>query len=89
MIVDWVEILGWTGFAILVSAWVPQTLQTIHAGKTDISVAFILMYVFSSLLLTIYSVLENDHVFIALNGLLTIGSGINLYYKLFPRIDDE
>ncbi len=86
---DWVDILGWTGFAILVSAWVPQTLQTIRAGKTDISVAFILMYVFSSLLLTIYSVLENDHVFIALNGLLTIGSGINLYYKLFPRTDDE
>ncbi len=83
-----IEILGWTGFAILVSAWVPQTLQTIKAGRTDISLAFILMYVSSSLLLTIYSVLENDHVFIALNGLLTIGSGINLYYKLFPRKSD-
>ena len=83
-----IEILGWMGFAILVSAWVPQTLQTIKAGRTDISLAFILMYVSSSLLLTIYSVLENDHVFIALNGLLTIGSGINLYYKLFPRKSD-
>lgn len=83
-----IEILGWTGFAILVSAWVPQTWQTIKAGQTDISLAFILMYVSSSLLLTIYSVLENDHVFIALNGLLTIGSGINLYYKLFPRKSD-
>ena len=82
---DWIEILGWTGFAILIMAWIPQTMDTIRAGRTDMNIAFILMYVFSSLLLTIYSILENDHVFIALNGLLTIGSGINLYYKLFPR----
>jgi uncharacterized protein with PQ loop repeat len=85
---DWIEILGWTGFAILIMAWIPQTIDTIKAGKTDINIAFILMYVASSLLLTIYSVLTNDSVFIALNGLLTIGSGINLYYKLFPRKED-
>ncbi len=84
-----IEILGWTGFAILIMAWVPQTVDTIKAGKTEVNIAFILMYVVSSLLLTIYSILENDHVFIALNGLLTIGSGINLFYKLFPRQSDE
>lgn len=84
----WVEVLGWTGFAILIMAWIPQTYDTIKAGKTDLNIAFILMYVFSSLLLTIYSVLEGDTVFIALNALLTIGSGINLYYKLFPRKSD-
>lgn len=79
------EILGWLGFAILIMAWIPQTFDTIKAGKTQMNLAFILMYVFSSLLLTIYSVLENDLVFIALNALLTVGSGINLFYKLFPR----
>lgn len=84
-----IEILGWTGFAILIMAWIPQTMDTIKAGKTDMNIAFILMYVISSLLLTIYSILENDHVFITLNALLTIGSGINLYYKLFPRNSDE
>ncbi|RNC84712.1 MAG: hypothetical protein ED557_06965 [Balneola sp.] len=84
-----IEILGWTGFGILIMAWIPQTIDTIKAGKTDLNIAFILMYVVSSLLLTIYSILENDHVFIALNGLLTIGSGINLYYKLFPRQKNE
>lgn len=82
---SWIEILGWAGFAILVMAWIPQTVDTIRSGRTDINIAFILMYVTSSLLLTIYSVLTNDPVFTALNGLLTIGSGINLYYKLFPR----
>ncbi len=86
---SWIEILGWSGFAILIMAWIPQTYDTIKAGKTDINIAFILMYVFSSMLLTVYSILENDHVFIALNALLTIGSGINLFYKLFPRKNDE
>ncbi|MBO6522378.1 MAG: hypothetical protein JJ971_01005 [Balneolaceae bacterium] len=85
---NWIEILGWSGFAILITAWIPQTLDTIKAGRTDMNIAFILMYVISSLLLTIYSILENDHVFIALNTLLTIGSGINLFYKLFPRKQD-
>lgn len=84
----WIEVLGWTGFAVLIMAWIPQTMDTIKAGRTDMNIAFILMYVISSLLLTIYSVLENDHVFIALNALLTIGSGINLFYKLFPRKKD-
>lgn len=83
-----IEILGWTGFAILIMAWIPQTIDTIKAGRTDMNLAFILMYAFSSLLLTIYSILENDQVFIALNALLTIGSGINLFYKLFPRKSD-
>lgn len=80
-----IELLGWVGFGILVVAWVPQTWQTIKAGHTEMNMAFIILYASASLLLTIYSVLTNDLVFIALNGMLTIGSGINLFYKLFPR----
>lgn len=80
-----VELLGWAGFAILILAWIPQTWETIKAGRTEMNIAFILMYAISSMLLTVYSVLENDTVFITLNALLTLGSGINLFYKLFPR----
>ncbi|HAH51234.1 MAG TPA: hypothetical protein DF712_01050 [Balneola sp.] len=83
-----IEILGWSGFAILIGAWIPQTWQTIKQGKTDISLAFILMYVSSSLLLTIYSILSNDLIFTVLNAMLTVGSAINLYYKLNPRKED-
>lgn len=84
-----VEILGWAGFSILIMAWIPQTVDTVKAGRTDINIAFILMYVASSLLLTIYSVLTEDVIFTTLNALLTTGSGINLYYKLFPRNEAE
>lgn len=80
-----IEILGWTGFGILVAAWIPQTWQTVKAGNTSMNIAFIVMYFLSSMILTVYSVLISDPVFTALNGLLTLGSGINMYYKFFPR----
>lgn len=80
-----IEVIGWIGFSILVGAWVPQTWQTIKDGYFGGNVLFIIMYVTSSFLLTVYSILIEDYVFIALNGLLTIGSGINFYYKVFPR----
>ena len=80
-----IEFLGWAGFGILVLAWVPQTWETIKAGYTNTNLAFILLYFTASLILTIYSVIIDDHVFTALNGMLTVGSGINLYFKFFPR----
>ncbi len=80
-----VELLGWLGFGLLITAWVPQTWDTIKSGRTDMNLVFIMLYVTSSLLLTVYSVLTVDYVFIALNALLTVGSGINLFYKLKPR----
>lgn len=80
-----IEILGWAGFGILVAAWIPQTWDTIKQGNTHMNIAFIIMYFSSSMMLTIYSVITGDPVFTALNALLTLGSGINLFYKLFPR----
>lgn len=80
-----IELMGWVGFGILVAAWIPQTIDTIKAGSTQMNIAFIIMYFTSSLLLTIYSILIGDTIFTALNALLTMGSGINMYYKLFPR----
>jgi MtN3 and saliva related transmembrane protein len=84
-----IQLLGWIGFAILISAWVPQTWQTIKEGSTHLHIAFIIMYFTSSVLLTVYSILIEDYVFIALNALLSFGSGINLFYKLFPRMSEE
>ena len=80
-----IELLGWIGFAILVSAWIPQTWETVKKGQTQLHIAFIIMYFTSSVILTVYSVVVGDTVFIALNALLSLGSGINLYFKLFPR----
>ena len=66
-------------------AWVPQTLETIRRGYSGTNLLFNAMYMTASLLLTVYALLIEDWVFVALNALLSIGSGINLFYKLFPR----
>ncbi len=80
-----VEIIGWVGFAILIAAWIPQTVETVKKGETQLHIAFIIMYFTSSVILTAYSIIVGDTVFIALNALLSLGSGINLFFKLFPR----
>lgn len=80
-----VEMIGWIGFGILVMAWIPQTWDTIRDGYCSTNLVFIILYALASLVLTIYAALQSDYVFVALNGLLTIGSGINMFYKLFPR----
>ena len=80
-----VQWIGWIGLFLLLLAWVPQTRETIKAGKTEVNLLFIILYVVSSATLALYAFLSSDSVFLVLNGLLTIGSGINLYYKIWPR----
>lgn len=80
-----IEVIGYSGLILLLLAWVPQTYETIQVGKTPINLGFVLLYMISSIMLSVYAYLKDDSVFLLLNGLLSIGSGINLYYKLWPR----
>jgi uncharacterized protein with PQ loop repeat len=79
------EIIGWVGLGLLLVAWIPQTMETIRTGCSGVNVLFVTLYVCSSGLLAVYAYLRVDIIFFILNALLTIGSGINLYYKLWPR----
>lgn len=80
-----IEVIGYSGLILLLLAWVPQTYETIQVGETPINLGFVLLYMISSIMLSVYAYLKDDSVFLLLNGLLSIGSGINLYYKLWPR----
>ena len=40
------EVIGWAGFILLVTAWVPQTIDTIKNGKTDINIVFIILFMY-------------------------------------------
>ena len=79
------NVIGLTGMIILVSSWVPQTIENIKYKKCDLNINFILLYTFSSLLLTIYSFLISDFIFFILNFLAFVQSFINLYIKLVYR----
>ena len=79
------EWIGYAGVIALVLAWVPQSMETIRAGRCDVALGFLLLGALGSASLMCYALLRGDMVFSILNGLTTIGSLINLYYKLFPR----
>ena len=51
-----------------------------------VALGFLLLGALGSGSLMCYALLHDDIVFSILNGLTTLGSLINLYYKLFPRI---
>jgi MtN3 and saliva related transmembrane protein len=79
---SYILILGLVGMIILVSSWIPQTIETLKTKKCPLNLKFILLYTISSLLLTIYSMLIKDVVFTILNFLAFSQSLINLVVKL-------
>jgi MtN3 and saliva related transmembrane protein len=76
------ELVGLIGMLLLVSSWVPQTWETIKNKRCPLNLEFVLVYVTASTLLAIYSYLIGDWVFLTLNSLAALQSGVNLYVKL-------
>ncbi len=80
-----IELIGYIGLAGVVICWIPQSVETIRAGRCAVNLIFLILMVVGSVCLTIYAIAKNDVVFSILNSLTTVGALINLYYKLFPR----
>ena len=80
-----VSLFGLVGDGLIIVSWIPKTIKTIKKGRTNENWSFIFIYVFASLILTIYSFLVSNLVFIILNGAVTLLSGIDLFYKIDPR----
>ena len=81
-----IHFFGLVGLCCIAAAWIPQTVKTIREKRCDIGKAFLVLYIFGSISLTVYSSLNFDPIFLALNLLATIQSLINFYYKLFPKL---
>jgi len=79
------EVIGLLGMLLLVSAWIPQTVETIKARKCPLNLQFIIIYVTASTLLTVYSYIIGDWIFFALNFLAALQSAINLAVKLAEK----
>ncbi len=82
-----IDIIGYIGLAGVVICWIPQSIETVRAGRCPINLIFLMLMVVGSVCLTIYAIAKNDIVFSVLNSLTTVGALINLYYKFFPRSD--
>jgi lipid-A-disaccharide synthase-like uncharacterized protein len=79
------SIIGYIGLGAIAVCWVPQSLETIRAGRCSVNLLFLILTVLGSICLTLYAIEKADMVFSVLNTLTALGGLINLYYKLFPR----
>ena len=77
------KIIGLIGLLAIVACWIPQTLEVVRTKHSQMKLSFLLLYFAGSIALTIYAI--GDSIFVILNLLTTIGSVMNLYFKIFSR----
>lgn len=80
---EWIGYVGMVAFAL---AWIPQSYDTIKAGRCEINLTFLLLAGLGSFSLMAYAALKSDTVFAAVNALTAAGALVNMYYKLKPRV---
>ena len=72
---------GLIGLALIVIAWVPETIKSLKSKKTA-RPEFLLLYFLGSLFLTLHAMTIRDLIFIILNAIATVLSGTNLVRSL-------
>ncbi len=83
------EWIGYVGLTALVVCWIPQTIDTVRLGSCPVNLGFLLLTALGSLSLAAYAASFGNTVFTVLNCLTTLGTAVNIYYKLFPRKTPE
>ncbi len=76
------KIIGLIGLLAIVACWIPQTLEVLRTRRANMRLSFLIPYLVGSIALTVYAL--RDPIFLTLNLLTTVGSAINLYYRIFP-----
>ncbi len=79
------SLFGWIGMACIVLCWIPQTLETARQRRCAVNRGFLLLTTIGAFSLAIHAVFLRDIPFIILNSVATLGSGVNLYFSLFPK----
>ena len=80
-----VSFLGYLGLFLVAVCWLPQTIETIRAGRCGVNTLFLFLSAIGSVCLVVYAIGRDDLVFSVLNSLTAIGAIVNLYYKFSPR----
>lgn len=75
-------ILGIIGISLLAIGWFIEAAKMIKEKRSSIDIKFGALYVIGSLLLVIYSFQINDMIFMILNGLVVVSSGLSLFYAI-------
>jgi len=78
-------IIGIIGVILLGVGWIPETISIIREKASKIDWRFGALYVIGSILLAIYAFQINDLIFLILNSLIAIMSGISLFFSVKER----
>lgn len=66
------QYLGIAGLALLLIAWMPETIQNWKEKGKNLNLKFVLLYFFGSLFLALHAVAIGDMPFFVLNALATL-----------------
>ncbi len=66
------EYIGIAGLALLIIAWIPETLQNWREKGRNLNLKFVCLYLSGSLFLAYHAFVINDAVFTWLNGLAAL-----------------
>jgi uncharacterized protein with PQ loop repeat len=80
---DWLNLVGSIGF---VACLTPQLLRTLKRRRADdLSLVFLILVLFSSACILLYSMERRNHVFAAAQAVNLVVWGTVLYFKLRPK----
>ncbi len=79
---DWLNVVGSLGF---VACLTPQMIRTLRLRRADdLSLLFLILVLFSSVCILLYSLERNNIIFAAAQGANLVVWGTVLYFKLRP-----
>lgn len=77
------QYVGLAGLALLVIAWIPQSLQNFKERGKNLNLKFVMLYLFGSAFLAAHAYFIGDLVFMALNSLAALIALANACIILF------
>ena len=77
--------IGIAGALLLLIAWLFETLESVKNHKSLIDLKFALIYIISTILLTVYAYQNNDIVFFGVNFCLIILVSFEILYTIYKK----
>lgn len=77
--------IGIAGAILLFLAWLFETIESIKKHKSLVDLKFALIYIISTILLTVYAYQNNDIVFFGVNALLIILVLFEIIYTIYKK----
>jgi uncharacterized protein with PQ loop repeat len=73
------EYISIFGLIVLTISWLPQSIETIKRGRSEINLYFLVLVAMGSSCLWTYAISIGNMVFSILNFLSTVGALLNLF----------